>query len=260
MLEFKPERRKVHENSSDFRCTGNGAVPEGKTQSRTVQMCVLSVGIPGEICHERVKNLTMNPAQEIRRLFDLMPASGRMNTKIFSQPTQLKVIESPFPMPWHRERRISINFERWSQLSQPQRDLLMLRTVSWLSSIQWFKPDWQRGLVVIGALGAASELFQGDAIGMLAAGGLTAFAASRIWSQTRSSESELLADETALEIAQRRGYSKPEAAKHLLGTLETVAKIEGRPALSFTELIRCQNLRAIAGVSSVGVPDGMRSD
>lgn len=202
----------------------------------------------------------MNPAQEIRRLFDLMPASGRMNSKIFSQPTQLKVIESPFPMPWQRERRISINFERWSQISPPQRDLLMLRTVSWLSAIQWFKPDWQRGLVVLGTLGAASELFQGDAVGMLAAGGLTAFAASRIWTQTRSSQSELLADEAALEISQRRGYNKPEAAKHLLGAIETVAKIEGRPALNFTELIRCQNLRVIAGVSPVGVPEGMRQD
>jgi Protein of unknown function (DUF3318) len=195
----------------------------------------------------------MNPAQEIRRLFDLMPASGRMNTKIFSQPAQLKAIESSFPMPWHRERRISINFERWSELSQPQRDLLMLRTVSWLSSIKWFKPDWYRGLVVVGALGTTSELLQGDAVGLLVAGGLTAIAARQIWSATRSSESELLADETALEISQRRGYSKTEAAKHLLGAIEALAKIEGRPALSFTELIRCQNLRVIAGVSSVGV-------
>lgn len=217
-------------------------------------------GIPGEISHERVKDLAMNPAQEIRRLFDLMPASGRMNTKIFSQPTQLKAIESPFPMPWHRERRISINFDRWSQLSQPQRDLLILRTVSWLSGIDWFKADWNRVLVVLGGLGTVSEMLQGDAVGFLLAGGLTTIVARRIWSDTRSSESELLADEAALEIAQRRGYSKPEAAKHLLGAIEAVAKIEGRPALSFTELIRCQNLRALAGVSPVGVPEGMRQD
>jgi len=209
--------------------------------------------------HERVNDSNMNPAQEIRRLFDLMPASGRMNTKIFSQPTQLKTIETEFPLPWHRQRKISINFDRWSELSQPQRDLLILRTVCWLSAIEWFKFDWQRGVVALGALGAASELFQGDAVGFLAAGGLTAFVASRIWNQTRSSESELLADEKALEISQRRGYAKTEAAKHLLSAIEAVAKLEGRPALSFTELIRCQNLRSLAGMSAVGVPDGMRS-
>jgi hypothetical protein len=38
-----------------------------------------------------------------------------------------------------------------------------------------------------------------------------------------------------------------------------VAQIEGR-SLDFNELIRCQNLKAIAGISAVGVPDSVRKE
>ena len=39
-----------------------------------------------------------------------------------------------------------------------------------------------------------------------------------------------------------------------------VAELEGRPSLDFIELIRCQNLRAIAGLSLVGVPDKLKQE
>ncbi|MDY6937154.1 MAG: DUF3318 domain-containing protein [Cyanobacteriota bacterium] len=202
----------------------------------------------------------MNPDQEIRRLFDLMPASGRMMTKIVSGPAQSKVIDSPFPLPWKRDRSITINFDRWGELPQPQRDLLLLRTVSWLIAIKWFQPDLSRGIIAAGVVGTFVELFQGDAVGIVAAAGLTALAAQQIWRRTRSSESELTADEAAIEVARRRGYNKTEAARYLLNAIEAVARMEGRPSLNFTELLRCQNLRAISGVSSVGVPNGMRQE
>jgi hypothetical protein len=64
-----------------------------------------------------------------------------------------------------------------------------------------------------------------------------------------------LADEAAIRIAQRRGYTESDAAHHLLSALDAIAEIEGRPSLNFTELLRCQNLRAIAGLSTVAVPD-----
>ena len=37
---------------------------------------------------------------EIRRLLELMPASGRMLTKIIDKPKQSKVIDYKFPRPW----------------------------------------------------------------------------------------------------------------------------------------------------------------
>lgn len=200
----------------------------------------------------------MEPTAEIRRLLDVMPASGRMMTKIVSKPEQRQVIDSSFPLPWNQERPIFINFDLWRRLSKPQRDLLLLRTVSWLTGVKWFKPDVYQGVVLAGLLGAMVELVQGDAVGVVVAGALTAIAGTRIWRITRSQESELNADEAAIRVAQRRGYSEIEAAEHLLSAIEAVAQIEGRPSLDFTELIRCQNLRAIAGLSPVGVPDGLK--
>ena len=196
----------------------------------------------------------MEPNVEIRRLLDVMPASGRMTTKIVSKPEQPKVIDASFPQPWNRERPIYINFDLWRRLPKPQRDLLLLQMVSWLTGVRWFKPDIYQGVVLAGLLGGAIETAQSDIVGVVTAGGLSAIAAFRIWRTNKSQEAELNADAAAIRIAQRRGYSQTEAAQHLLTAIETVAKIEGRSGLNFTELIRCQNLKAIAGLSNVGVP------
>ncbi len=202
----------------------------------------------------------MNPEPEIRRLLDLMPASGRMLTKIVSKPQQTTVIESPFPLPWSQERPIFVNFDLWRRLPKPQRDLLMLRTVSWLIGIKWFKPDLYQGVVLAGLLGGIVELVQGDAVGVVLSTSLSAIASTQIWRSTRSTESELDADAGAIKVATRRGYTESEAAQHLLSAIEAVAQIEGRSGLNFKELIRCQNLRVIAGFSPVGVPDTVKQE
>lgn len=202
----------------------------------------------------------MNPDLEIRRLLDVMPASGRMLTKLLNKPEQPVVIDSPFPLPWMQERPIGINFDLWSRLSKSQRDLLILRTVSWVTGVKWFRPSLYQGIVLAGVVGMVVELVQGDAVGMVAAGGLSAIAGTQIWRGNRSSQTELDADEAALRIAQRRGYSESEAARHLLSAIEAVAELERRPSLNFLELLRCQNLRAIAGVSPVGVPDSLKRE
>lgn len=189
----------------------------------------------------------MNPDVEILRLRELMPASGRMLTKMLKKPSQSRVIATPFPPPWQMGARpIYINFELWQKLDVPQRDLLLLHAVSWLLTIRWFKLDWYRGVVLLGTGGAIAELAQGDAIGFLLAGGLSAIAVQQIWRKTRSSETEIEADDMAVKIAQRRGYRPAEAAQALLAGIETVARLEGRSSLNFTELLRSQHLRSMA--------------
>ena len=202
----------------------------------------------------------MTPEREITRLLDVMPASGRMMTKIISKPQQATVIDCNFPNPFERERAIYINFDLWQQLSKPQRDLLMLRNVSWLISIRWLKPDLYQGIALVGILGAIFEGLQGDIIGVIVAGGLSTIALTKIWRSYRSSQIELEADEAAIKIALRRGYNEPQAAEALLDAIEKVAQIEGRLSLNFTELIRTQNLRAIAGISPLGVPDKIKKE
>ncbi len=201
----------------------------------------------------------MNLDFEMRRLLDVMPASGRMATKLISKPEQRVVVDSTFPNPWGRDRPIWINFDLWDRLSRPQRDLLILRTVCWLTGVKWFRPSLYQGVVLAGVVGGIVELVQGDPVGMIAAGGLTAIAGAQIWRANRSTQTELDADEAALRVAQRRGYEESDAARHLLSAIEAVAEIEGR-SLNFTELLRSQNLRSIAGVSPVGVPARARQN
>jgi hypothetical protein len=202
----------------------------------------------------------MSLDSEIRRLLDIMPASGRMLVKIASKPQQNAIIDAPFPMPWSPNRPIYINFDLWRRLSRPQRDMLLLRTVSWLLGIKWLKPDLYQGVVVAGILGGVAELMQGDAVGVVVALGLGTLAGNQIWRGTRKTQTQLEADTAAIRIAQRRGYTETEAARHLLSAVEATAEIEGRPGLDFTELVRCQNLRAIAGLSPVGVPDTVKQE
>ena len=136
---------------------------------------------------------------------------------------------------------------------------MLLRQVSWLTSVKIFKPDLYQGLTAAGLIGVLFELVQFDAIGVLTAGGLTAIAGSQIWRTSRGPRPELEADEAAIRVAQRRGYSETDAAQHLLSAIEAIPRLEGRNSLTFIELIRCQNLRAISGLSATGAPGSIRN-
>lgn len=196
----------------------------------------------------------MNPDLEIRRLLDVMPASGRMRTKVTSKPEQPTVISTRSPLPWVQDQPITINFGLWQRLSQPQRDLVILHTVSWLTTSNPFKPNLYQGLTLAGVVGAAVEGVQGDVVGLLVAAGLSAIAVTQIWRTSRSLQTELAADEAAIYVAQRRGYTETEAAQHLLSAINAIAKLEGT-SLKFNQLIRCQNLRSLAGLSRTGIPE-----
>lgn len=200
----------------------------------------------GLVLKEDLKVFMMDPNTEIRRLLDIVPASGRMTIKIIGKPEQNQVISAEFPLPWIQSKPVYINFELWRQLKKPQRDLLILYHTSWLIGIKWIQPDIYQGAVLVGLLGGVIETLQGDIVGLVIAGGLTVTSGVKLWQNNKSQELQLKADKTAIAIAQKRGYSESEAAGHLLTAIETVAKLEGRLGLNFNELIRCQNLRAIA--------------
>jgi hypothetical protein len=183
-----------------------------------------------------------------------------MLTKIVSKPQQSQVIDAPFAPPWNRNSRpIYINFDLWRRLPKGQRDLLLLRATSSLIGIKWLKPDLYQGITAAGLVGLTLQTIQGDVLGMIASGGLTAIAAYQIWRSNRSVQRELDADEAAIKVATRRGYNATEAAKNLLEGIEEAAQLEGRSSLNFTELIRCQNLKAMANLSPIGVPDAVKT-
>lgn len=200
----------------------------------------------------------MSPDSELGHLIELMPASGRMLCKITSDPGQAQVISASFPLPWQTLRPVTINFELWEELTRPQRDLIFLRTVCWLTNVRWFKPDLYQSVAAIGLLSTLVEFSQGDAVGVLGAAGLTGLAGYQVWRKSRSSERELEADDAAVQVAQRRGYSPTDAARSLMEAIEAIAYLEHRPGLEFSELMRVQHLKNLAGLSTEPLPGLMR--
>ncbi|MBW4654391.1 MAG: DUF3318 domain-containing protein [Kaiparowitsia implicata GSE-PSE-MK54-09C] len=200
----------------------------------------------------------MRSDEEISHLANLMPASGRMYCKIIDRPSQRGVIAADLPKPWQQSRPVFINFDLWQELPRSQRDMLFLRTVCWATTTQLLKLNWRQGAIALGLLGTAVELAQRDVMGVMVGAGLTAWAGYQVWKGTRSSAREIEADEGAIAIAKLRGYDEQAAARALLAAIETVSSIENRVGLDFVELLRCQNLRTIAGLSSVEVPLDLR--
>jgi hypothetical protein len=187
----------------------------------------------------------MNPELEIRRLLDLMPASGRMHCKVISRHLQPQVIHYSPALPWG-DRLIEVNFNFWSQLPRSSRDLLMLRAVAWFNLGQLLKLDLYQALTVAGLLAAVVEFIELDPVGVIVAGGLSAFSGLQAWRNTRGLAVEVAADQEAIRLAHRRGYAETEAAAALLDAINRVAELENRPTLNFEELVRSQNLRALA--------------
>lgn len=160
------------------------------------------------------------------------------------------VIHVPFPRPWGGDRIVAINFDLWRRLSKPQRDLILLRAVAWLGAVKWLKLGWPQVVATAGILGSIVEILQADAVGLVMASSLSGLALMQVWRDNHSSDLEIDADQMALRVALRRGYSEPDAAHHLLTAIESISVLEQRTGLSFTDLLRCQNLRTIAGVAS----------
>jgi hypothetical protein len=178
-----------------------------------------------------------------------------MKTKLMLNERQLDVIKAELPRPWQQTHTVSINLDLWHQLAVAERDLLFLRTVCWVTLANVLKPNWYQALAGAGLAGGAVELLQGDAVGAIAAAGVTALAGWQIWRGVTGPQIEIAADDKAVQVALRRGYEPRPAAEALLRAIEAVPPLEGRRVLTVSELIRCQNLRVQAGRSEFSVPE-----
>ncbi|MBD2108412.1 DUF3318 domain-containing protein [Nodosilinea sp. FACHB-13] len=200
----------------------------------------------------------VNPNAEIGRLRELMPATARMKTKLMLSDRQLNVIKAEFPRPWQSAHTVSINLDLWHQLAVAERDLLFLRTVSWVTMTNVLKPNWYQAMAGAGLVGSVVELLQGDAVGVVAAAGVTALASWQIWRGVTGPQIEIAADDKAVQVALRRGYDQADAAAALIRAIEAVPPLEGRRVLTVNELLRCQNLRRQTGHSEFSVPKSYR--
>ncbi len=197
----------------------------------------------------------MNINEEIARLRDLLPASWRMATSIKSKPEQPEPVSSLQILPWQKGTQVNINFRLWRQLPEAQRDMLLLHEVSWRQQTKWLQTGAYQGIAIASVVGGVVEAVQGDVTGMAIAILLGTIGINQILRKNKSSQIQIESDGEALEVAQKRGYSETEAARALLEAIPAVAKLIGRDKPEFTELIRCQNLRAIANLSNTTIPE-----
>jgi hypothetical protein len=91
-------------------------------------------------------------------------------------------------------------------------------------------------------------MVRGEAAGIVTLAGLTVLAGTQVFRKKRQEEAVLIADEAAIRVAQRRGYTETEAVQHLLGAIESITQLEQR-SLSVAEVVRSQALRAMTGLS-----------
>ena len=199
----------------------------------------------------------MNINEEISRLRDLLPASWRMTTSIKSKPEQPEAISSSQILPWTKGVQIGINFRLWRQLAEAERDLLVLHNISWRLQTKWLQTGAYQGVAAMSLVGGIVEAVQGDVTGIAIAILLGTIGINQIVRGNKSSQVQVQADNEAIEIAQKRGYGEAEAARALLEAIPAAARLMGRNTPEFTELIRCQNLRAIAGLSKTPIPDSV---
>jgi len=181
---------------------------------------------------------------EINHLLDLMPASGRMYTKIVSKTSQSKIIDYSFVRPWQKSAcPVYINFELWQGLSRLERDLLLLWAVSKLLKKRQFKPSLKMVIIASGLLALVIETSQGNAFGVIASGALVTFVARGVWRKYSSGDpaQEIETDEETVATAIRRGYTSSQALRGLLGAIEKTAQLEER-SLNFTEQSRVRHL------------------
>lgn len=128
------------------------------------------------------------------------------------------------------EVEVQIDMVKWEQLALDQRNLLFWHEVARIQNDTIPKDGWEMAALAIGLGGAVGELWVQDGLLLLLALALCGVSGWRLW-QKNSGEKvmkELIeADERAIALAQRFGYTLPNAYKSLGSALK--ALIEQSP-------------------------------
>ncbi len=123
------------------------------------------------------------------------------------------------------EVEVQIDMPKWDQLAIDQRNLLFWHEVARIQSDTIPKDGWEMAALAIGLGGAVGELWVQDALLLILALGLSGVAGFRLY-QKNNSERNLRdasdADERAIALATRFGYTLPNAYKSLGSALKTL--------------------------------------
>ena len=137
------------------------------------------------------------------------------------------------------EVEIQINLEEWDNFAIDHRNLLFWHEVGKIQNDTIPRDGWEMAALAIGLGGAIGELWVQDGLLLLLALGLSSFAGYRLYLKNNSEkklQDAIFADERAIDLACRFGYSIPNAYKSLGGALkELIEKTRKKKKRSFFE-------------------------
>ena len=121
------------------------------------------------------------------------------------------------------EVEIQIDLEKWDNFALDHRNLLFWHEVGKIQNDTIPRDGWEMAALAIGLGGAIGELWVQDGLLPLLALGLSSFAGYRLYTKNNSEkrlQDAIYADERAIDLACRFGYSIPNAYKSLGGALK----------------------------------------
>ena len=137
------------------------------------------------------------------------------------------------------EVEIQIDLEEWENFALDHRNLLFWHEVGKIQNDSIPRDGWEMAALAIGLGGAIGELWVQDGLLLLLALGLSGFAGYRLYIKNNSEkrlQEAILADERAIDLACRFGYSIPNAYKSLGGAIkELIEKTRKKKKRSFFE-------------------------
>jgi Protein of unknown function (DUF3318) len=123
------------------------------------------------------------------------------------------------------EVEIQIDMPKWDQLAIDQRNLLFWHEVGRVQADTIPRDGWEMAALAIGLGGAVGELWVQDGLLLLLAAGLSGVAGWRLFQKNNGEkvlQEAIDADERAINLATRFGYSLPNAYKSLASGLKTL--------------------------------------
>ena len=120
---------------------------------------------------------------------------------------------------------IQVDLIKWEQLALDQRNLLFWHEVGRIQNDTIPRDGWEMAALAIGLGGSVGELWVQDGLLLLLALGLCSFSGWRLYKRNNNQKTlqeSINADERAIAIATRFGYTLPNAYKSLGSALKTL--------------------------------------
>ena len=123
---------------------------------------------------------------------------------------------------------IQIDLAKWENLSIDQRNLLFWHEVARIQNDTIPKEGWEMAALAIGLGGAVGELWVQDGLLLLLALALCSVSGYRLWQKNNGDKTlkeALEADQKAINLATRFGYTLPNAYKSLGSAFKTLIEL-----------------------------------